>query len=178
MSLTVTSAPFLLLSGLLTTMVETQRKLNNDTKEFEKLNNKLSELMKNDTITEEMVEEITKEYTTVFMDKDVLLKTLSEHGAQNIEVLEDNIICTLDCFAIEFMKKNDENNNAYIMKLRANCNQDRVKELLDDINAEYAMNTQEETYIKLKERLDKQGLQIDEEEVLEDNSIMLTINID
>ncbi len=51
-------------------------------------------------------------------------------------------------------------------------------ELINDINSEYALNCQEETYIKIKERLERKNLKIAEEEILEDDSIMLTINLD
>ena len=37
---------------------------------------------------------------------------------------------------------------------------------------------QEETYMKIKERISNKNLKIDNEEILEDDSIVLTINID
>ena len=49
--------------------------------------------------------------------------------------------------------------------------------IIEDLSSEYGMNAQEESYLKIKERLAQKNLQIDEEEVLEDNSIVLTVNI-
>ena len=50
--------------------------------------------------------------------------------------------------------------------------------LINDLNTEYALNVQEETYMKIKERISNKNLKIDNEEILEDDSIVLTINID
>ena len=50
-------------------------------------------------------------------------------------------------------------------------------EIVDELNEEYQMNVQEQSYMTIKKNLEKQNLTIDHEEVLEDNSIMLTINL-
>ena len=64
------------------------------------------------------------------------------------------------------------------MKITTKCKESELQSFVDDLNSEYRLNTQEENYIKIKERLDKQNLKIGEEEVFEDNTIVLTVNID
>ncbi len=110
----------------------------------------------------------------------MLIKTLNEHGCENTKYENGIITCTLEDFKLEFYKDETlegEEKNAFRMKIIANCDESKIEELINDINTEYTMNTQEESYIKIKERLEKQGLRINEEEILEDDSIVLTINI-
>ena len=63
------------------------------------------------------------------------------------------------------------------MKISCTQQQDETN-MVQDINTEYAMNVQEETYIKLKERLEEKHMEIEHEEVLDDDSIVITVNID
>ena len=130
-------------------------------------------------VSEKDLQEICKEFETVFMDKDLLIKTLEEHGATDFEILGDDISCTMDVFKLSFVKIQEEveNKGAYKMQISANCSDEEICSLVNEIDEEYKMNTQEETYIKIKERLENKGMKINQEEVLEDNSIMLTVNI-
>ncbi|EKN36478.1 hypothetical protein CFSAN001627_26723, partial [Clostridium botulinum CFSAN001627] len=48
---------------------------------------------------------------------------------------------------------------------------------LSIIDEEYKHNVQEYTYKKVVEKLNETDMYIDNEEVLEDNSILLTVNI-
>ena len=206
MSVTVTAVPttYLLISGLIRLVIAggvmaggagigASAYLNNELKDFQDNNNQenhfddINEEMKSilnkqkENITKEDLEKlISKEYQTTFVDKDLLIKTLKEHGCENIRYEKGIITCTLEDFKLEFYKDETlegEEKNAFRMKIIANCDENRIEELINDINTEYTMNTQEESYIKIKERLEKQGLRINEEEILEDDSIVLTINI-
>ncbi len=47
---------------------------------------------------------------------------------------------------------------------------------LEELNEEYGLNVQTYTYEHVKENLEE-GMPIESEEVLEDNSILLTINL-
>ena len=66
----------------------------------------------------------------------------------------------------------------YKMKITTECTEDEIAELLNNINIEYTSNSQEENYIKIKERLENKGLKINEEEVFDDDTIVLTVNLD
>jgi hypothetical protein len=49
---------------------------------------------------------------------------------------------------------------------------------MNDLNAEYALNAQEDTYLNLIENLKEKNMEIEEEVVEEDNTIVLTINLE
>ena len=206
MSVTVTAVPttYLLISGIIRLVVAggvmaggvgigAGAYLNNELKDFQDNNNKvnhfndINEEMKSilnkqkENITKEDLEKlISKEYQTTFVDKDLLMKTLEEHGCENMDFSNGVITCSLENFKFEFYKDNTlegEEKNAFRMKITTSCSDEELAQLIDDINSEYTMNTQEESYIKIKERLEQQGLRINEEEILEDDSIVLTVNI-
>ena len=49
--------------------------------------------------------------------------------------------------------------------------------MINDLNDEYGLNIQEMTYNKIKERLDSENMRLESETVMDDNSIVLTIDI-
>ena len=105
----------------------------------------------------------------------MLLKTVDEHGFTDISEENGKISAVLDNVKIEFYRTDSA--QPYTMNILCPklCETTR---LTTDISDEYTLNVQEETYLKIKERLEKKNLKIDEEEVLEDDSIMLTVNLD
>ncbi len=119
---------------------------------------------------------IEKEFQTVYMDKDILLKTLEEHGVIDIEEAYDGTISgSISSFTLNFHKPSET--EPY--NLRITCKEsDNAEEKLDDLNAEYALNVQEEAYLNLIENLKENNMEIEEEVVEEDNTIVLTINLE
>ncbi|MDR1168567.1 MAG: hypothetical protein LBK53_06755 [Heliobacteriaceae bacterium] len=119
---------------------------------------------------------VEKEYTTVFADEKLLVKTLKEHGCTDFnQYLDGGCKCKIGDLILEFTREVET--APYKMKII--CDKDACEaEIFSGLNSEYGVNVQEEVYLKIKERLENQNLKIDEEEVLEDNSIMLTINIE
>lgn len=105
----------------------------------------------------------------------MLIKTIEEHGFTDISEENGKISAVLDNVNIEFYR--NESSQPYTMNILCPklC---ETSQLTTDINDEYTLNVQEETYIKIKERLEKKSLKIDEEEILEDDSIMITVNLD
>lgn len=119
---------------------------------------------------------IEKEYETAFMDKDILLKTLEEHGVTEIEEeYEGKIFGKIDNFGLNFEKPSSD--KPYILKIYC-LESDNADEKLDDLNAEYALNVQEEAYLDLIERLKENNMEIENEVVEDDNTIVLTINLE
>ncbi len=149
--------------------------------ERERFNNKLKqsvkESMMNGTpeyINVDTASQICNEYKTVFMDEEVLEKTLQEYGFNDYTVENGTIVCKLGNFSVEFYRKVNE---PYMMKISCS-DSSQCEEFISDIQSEYAQNVQEESYIKIKERLKKHNLQIEKEEVLDDDSIMITVNLE
>ena len=172
MSCTIGLVPFLLLYGAAQAAISLSPAENTD-----ELKRRLKESLEanNGEISQEQVDLICREYSTTFMDRDLLLKTIDEHGFTDISEENGKISAVLDNVKIEFYRTDSA--QPYTMNILCPklCETTR---LTTDISDEYTLNVQEETYLKIKERLEKKSLKIDEEEVLEDDSIMLTVNLD
>ena len=108
-----------------------------------------------------------------------VLSGLSNTSAKKLH-LEDNtdgntISCNCEAFHLTFTKT--EKDKPYTMV--ATYNKDYgLNELVENLGSEYASNAQEISYNKIKERLEKQNLEIEEEEVYDDNTIVLTVNLE
>ena len=126
-------------------------------------------------LSEEAIHNLSKqEFKTVIMDKRTLLKTLSEHGAENINIDGNDISCTCEGFNIKFISHPKA---PYTMQV-AYSDPSGLNNLVGDLGNEYSTNAQEVSYNKIKERLGTKNLQINDEEILEDDTIVLTVNLD
>lgn len=184
MSVTVVSLPVLLIYGVVAAATaavniasEAAAKSEYQNTKSRELQNRIKQSIEenNGCMTEELMQEFCKEFETVFMDKDILIKTLDEHGVTNIEGNDTHIQGKIENFSLSFYR--EDTSKPYIMKIFGAQEYDTTG-IVSDIDTEYAMNVQEETYIKLKERLEEKKLEIESEEVLEDDSIVITVNID
>ena len=119
---------------------------------------------------------IEKSFETAFMDKDLLIKTLEEHGVQGVSEDEfGRISGRVDSYALNFEKM--ESDKPYF--LRISClDTDNAEEKLGDLSSEYALNVQEEAYLNIVDKLKENNMQIEDEEVMDDNTIVLTVNLD
>ena len=118
---------------------------------------------------------IEKTFETPFIDSDILEKTLTEHGAKNISQWENGIAGDLENYKLIFEKPAfDKPYNLKITCLEHN----NAEETVNDLNSEYALNVQEDAYLHILDKLKENNMQIEEEEVMEDNTIVLTVNID
>lgn len=118
---------------------------------------------------------IEKDFETPFVDKAILLKTLEEHNVDGITENGDSITCRVENYTLNFTK--NEQDKPYT--LRVTCTEkDNVQEKVDDLNSEYALNVQEDAYLHIIDKLKENNMQIEEEEVQDDNTIVLTVNID
>lgn len=123
----------------------------------------------------EMLDFIEKQFETPFVDKEILIKTLEEHGCTEITELNGNLTCKCDHLSFEFKKSSaDAPYLAYITCLE----KDNIEEKLKDINSEYTLNVQEESYLNIVNKLQENNMEIESEEILEDNTIVLTVNIE
>ena len=118
---------------------------------------------------------IEKTFETPFMDETILTKTLEEHGMTNITKWENGLSGEMENYKLIFEKPSfDKPYN-----LRITClEQDNAEDKVNDISGEYALNVQEDAYLHIIDKLKENNMQIEEEEVMEDNTIVLTVNID
>lgn len=122
---------------------------------------------------------IEKSFETAFMDEGVLIKTLEEHGVTNIQKGEEwekgKLTGQVDSFNLSFEKPSPD--KPYYLTIT--CKEsDNAEEKLNDLSGEYALNVQEETYLSIIEKLKDNNMELEDEEVLDDNTIVLTVNID
>lgn len=138
---------------------------------FEKLNEKAGR----DLLFDNEKSNITYSYKTNYMDKGVLINTLTEHGARNLYQDGENIYCELFDMQMSYTRKAENEN--YNLEINQVSNKNCCKDLIDDLNSEYGMNIQEITYKKILERLKSENMRLESEEISEDNSIILTIDV-
>jgi len=118
---------------------------------------------------------IEKTFETPFMDETILTKTLEEHGVNNIVKWENGISGDVENYKLTFERASSD--KPY--NLRITClEQDNAEEKIGDLNGEYALNVQEDAYLHILDKLKENNMQIEQEEVMEDNTIVLTVNID
>ncbi len=122
--------------------------------------------------TYENQQTICSQYKTIFKDEKLLIKTISEHGVSNIVTQDGKIYGNLETLQFEFEKDSE---GLYEMHI-THKNGENL-DVVGELNEEYQLNVQEQSYMNIKKNLEKQNLTIDHEEVLEDNSIMLTVNL-
>lgn len=115
-----------------------------------------------------------KSFETPFMDKEILLKTLTEHGAQNIVEEYGKIKGDVENYSLVFEKM--EQDKPYFLRITY-LEEDNPNLKFNDLQNEYVLNVQEETYLNIIDRLKENNMEIEDEEVLEDNTIVLTINL-
>ena len=114
-------------------------------------------------------------YNTNYTDKGILLNTLTEHGAEELSETGDEISCKL--FGMEMVYYKKDSSGAYTLDITQVSDSSECEDLINDLNEEYGLNIQEVTYNKIKERLNSENMRLESESVLEDNSIVLTIEV-
>ena len=151
---------------------------NNIEKEFEhELSNKInfSDMMVANAMNKnhQRYQTFCSQYKTIFTDENLLIKTLSEHGVEDIVNQDGKLYGTAGDIKLEFEKGKD---GIYDMLITHKENEDMS--IVDELSDEYKLNVQEQSYMNIKQNLEKQNLSIETEEVMEDNSIMITVNLE
>ena len=177
MSCTVIALPyaiFMIVSSVAASIVEKASENNNSIGELDTIFNQEISCEDIERITEEHF--IEKNIETVFMDKNLLIKTLTEHGINNVqEFLSGEIVGSIDGYKFCFMKPSED--KPYSLKISAKQSEN-VNEKVEDLNSEYALNVQEDTYLSVVENLKNNNMEIESEEVMDDNTIVLTVNLE
>lgn len=145
------------------------------TKEAEKLFENLNKCADRDLRMINDVMTAVYTYKTNYTDKGILLNTLTEHGAEEITENGDTVTCRL--YDMEMAYKKLDGSNGYTLEITRVTDKTECENVINDLNDEYGMNIQEMTYNKIKERLEQENMRLESEEVMEDNSIVLTIEV-
>lgn len=119
---------------------------------------------------------LEKSFETPFVDKNILLKTLEEHGVTNIKENEfGQIKGVTGNFALTFERF--EQDKPYSVVIRYLSTED-VEEKVDNLTSEYAINVQEECYNNIVAKLNDNNMEIESEEVCDDDTIVITVNLE
>lgn len=145
------------------------------TKEAEIIFRKLNRISGRDLRYINDVSTMVYTYSTNYTDKGILLNTLVEHGAEELVENGDEISCKLFGMEMVYSKKNGS--NGYTLDITQVTDKASCEDVISDLNEEYGLNIQEMTYNKIKERLDSENMRLESEAVMDDNSIVLTIEV-
>ena len=104
-----------------------------------------------------------------------MVKTLKEHGAININEGDYEVFGTVEGYNLTFTR--NEIDKPFSVRITTKEEKNN-EEKLEDLSSEYAMNVQEDAYLHIIEKLKENNMQIEQEEVMDDNTIVLTVNID
>lgn len=112
---------------------------------------------------------------TVFMDSQLLCKTLSEHGLQIRQVSNSEYIVETQSGVLHYFRRSAD--TPFMLELSNVKDMDELLNSLDTLENEYGRNVQQFTYDKVMCSLEEHGMSVAGEEVLEDNSILITLNL-
>lgn len=111
---------------------------------------------------------------TIFNDVSLLEKTLCEHGL-SVKVLSQNIlVCNINGVQLNYTRQSSS--DPFYVTINGVRNTNHFIKEIECFESEYRQNVQSFTYNKLVENLSKNNMKIAEEDVLEDNSIVLTVD--
>lgn len=108
---------------------------------------------------------------TNFRDSDLLTQTLSEFGLAPSRAADGTVTCRAEGSTLVFRRDGDE---VFHVEVRNPPDSRQIMEHLSDMDECYGRAVQARTYEKLKDRIAERGLGVEEEQVLEDDSIVLT----
>jgi len=113
---------------------------------------------------------------TDFTNCELLSKTLQEHGLP-VSIISDNCISVkIEKYELVYERPNSD--EAFMVSARDWDGAEELMRHIDSLGKEYKSNVQTYTYDRLIQNLSGSDMTIESETVLEDNSILLTINID
>lgn len=114
-------------------------------------------------------------FPTNFRDGGILTRTLKEFGVNPIQGADGIITCTVQETKLTFRQHGDA---PFTLEMKNPPNLHEIFLYLSDVDDEYKRCVQTLVYEKLKQRASDKNLSIESEEVLDDNSIVITLNIE
>ena len=112
---------------------------------------------------------------TPFLSAELLLKTLNEHGLHAEQTDADTYAVQTESGRIRYFQT--EENTPFLMEVTGVADLGELLDELDLLENEYRRNVQTYTYHKVMESMAEHGMSLREEEVMEDDSILLTLRV-
>lgn len=116
----------------------------------------------------------TRTFPTNFKDAELLVKTLNDHGINPRVYSNDEIKYNFGEYTLRFFREFDSPFNMEVESIHDMKKMFQHISLLDRDYKEYVQTT---TYQNLKSRINDKNLTIESEEILEDNTVVLTLLI-
>lgn len=113
---------------------------------------------------------------TRFADETLLVKTLNDHGFATEKNENGELVVRTNVGSLRFFYS--EETQSFWVQAYELIDEDEVAANLESVTTEYLRNVQSSNYRMLTESVaESETMSIESEEVLEDDSILLTINI-
>lgn len=125
--------------------------------------------------TQRIEPKVEQSLPTIYTDGALLMGVLQKYGAQPTMVNEKEVSCVIDGVRMNFKQASPE--TPYEMTFVGKKDAREVYDTLRKLDEGYQGAVQERTYLAVKKKLEERRLNIEDEEILEDNSIVLTISL-
>ena len=112
---------------------------------------------------------------TIFNDAELLIQTLNNHGLEIQKQNDNDFVVETDAGILHYFKNTEA--EAFQVEVTNVRDIGALLESLDELENEYGNNVQRYTYDRVIEGLAEHGMEIDSEEIGEDNSIVLRLNV-
>lgn len=113
-------------------------------------------------------------FPTNFRDGTLLMQTLREYGVNPARQPDGEIVCTLGSSTVRFRPAAD---GPYSVEVDNTPDLPAIFQQLSTLDDDYKRCVQAMVYEKLKEKIEGSTLMLEGEEVLDDNSIVLTLTV-
>ena len=131
----------------------------------------IRERLQNKKGLQQEIEPIPTQFTNITL----LEKTLTEHGLKVEVVSENELVCATENWRLTYQRVSA--GSAFSVTASGPLDFDELIAELECFDEEYKQNVQSYTYNKLISNLAANNMTLHSETVLEDNSILLTINV-
>ena len=150
------------------TLIENKKtKIMADSKKVAPLEQKLDDVLQKDN---------NVIFSTIYTSRDILIRTLEDYGVLYATVQDaDAFEVMFDGLSYMFYRENE--NSPYILSINSLIQNQAAAEVLRRLTPEYTRIAQEQAYLDVIDRCKKAECEIIDEEVLEDNSVLLTISV-
>jgi len=112
---------------------------------------------------------------TIFTDAVLLEKTLQEHGLRVAILSDDHLSCQIGAVSLDYSRQSG--GGPFKVTVSGLQNIDDFFTEMECFEREYRQNVQSYTYDRLMKNIHASNMKVADETLLEDNSILLTIDV-
>ena len=117
-----------------------------------------------------------EEYPTIYVDVQLLCDIIERYQIEILTYSEDEIKCRYENYDMIFSRQKGE--DPFNLEINSSSkNMRHLHDCIDCLNEDYYAALQEKTYIGIRKKIMEEGFEIEEEQVMEDNSIVMMISV-